>query len=189
MLILAFKIGADQYGLPSAAIEEAIALVNLRRLEDPPRGIVGDFNYHGTMVPAIDLCELILGRPSHRRWSTRILVTRLVERETAGKFVGIITENATELIDSDSGSNSSAAVRLLQLEDYFDDDIRKFLTTHGTEPPADWEPANEDPIREPLDSNVALTIMKREPAPPPAVPPPATTRRRRAPRLSYLDKK
>ncbi len=188
MLTLAFKIGADQYALPSTEIEEAIALVNLHELPDAPPGIVGEFNYHGRMVPAIDLSELILTRPSHRRWSTRILLTRLTKGGSAGKLVGLIAENATELIETDRAVEMNRSPRLLHLHDHLDQAAIEFLSALETEPPADWQPAAEEPDlgMPPSDLTLVVTDNDHQPPPEPAMSPPPI-RHRRAPRFSYFD--
>jgi chemotaxis signal transduction protein len=190
VLTLAFKIGADQYALPSTAIEEAIALVNLRALPDAPAGIVGDFNYHGRMVPAIDLSELVLKRPSNRRWSTRILLTHLDDTGTSGKLIGLISENATELIVVADDVDDVKPPRLLQLKTLLDQGTHAYLLAHETEPQADWRPVDEEPEFDESHPSLALTIRDQAVRPTSgeaAIPKPIRTKR--APRLSYFDDK
>ncbi|MGB0580753.1 MAG: chemotaxis protein CheW [Limisphaerales bacterium] len=145
MLALVFQIGADRFGLPSAAIEEVIALVNLRHLPAAPEEIPGDFNYHGELVPVIDLCQLSLHRPSHRRWSTRLILTRVADPVAAGKLVGLITENATELVPPPD--ESDASLKLLQLEELLSAETLNFLAEHETEPPPEPTPETETQAR------------------------------------------
>jgi len=196
VLVLTFKIGADLYGLPAAAIEEVIALVHLRPIEDAPRGVAGDFNYHGVMVPAIDLCQLILDRPSHRRWSTRILLTRLAETDPPGKLIGLISENATELISvSEDTASSRQSVRLLRLEEHFEEGHREFFVQHETTPPVGMEsPLVSAEAAEPAEpaepeNKLALSPAQPQALPSPESPAPARPRRRRQPRFSYLHPK
>jgi len=179
MLILGFQIGADRYGLPSAAIEEVISLVDLRALPDAPSAIAGDFNYHGRMVPVIDLHRIALDRSSSRRWSTRILLARLAVPEAAGKLVGLVCERATEMIEAADDANSSDVnqSRLLQIEEFLDGEMRQFLTTHEEEPPTDLAYSSLPPPEKIADETVVA-------APPPN---PLVRRRRRKPRLAHLE--
>lgn len=174
MLILGFQIGSDRCGLPSAAIEEVISLVDLRNLPSAPASVVGDFNYHETMVPVIDLHRIALDRPSSRRWSTRILLTRVTFPEKAGKLVGLIAEHATELIDA--GTMEPGPSRLLDLEEFLDEGTRRYLAAHEETPPPNLEYVAPPPeLMEPatIESPAPSEVHIR--------------RRRRKPRLAYLD--
>ena len=182
MLVLVFQIGADRYGLSSAAIEEVIALVNLRRLPDAPPEISGDFNYHGELVPVIDLCQLTLERASHRRWSTRLILTRLADPAATGKLIGLISENATELVSLPASPDAS--LKLLEPETLLNEAALKFLAAHETEPPEDYRAEENETGVLPEEALVPIKVQKQ--------PKPETEtqiRRRRAPRLSHLERK
>ncbi len=161
--------------MPSAAIEEVISLVDLRSLPEAPAPVVGDFNYHGTMVPVIDLHRIALDRPSSRRWSTRILLARLALPEAAGKLVGLIAEHATELVEAETINDGPS--RLLHLEEFLDEDTRTYLANHDVTPPPDLDYVAPPP-----------QLMEPPTVQPPSAPAePNVRRRRRKPRLAYLD--
>lgn len=192
MLVLVFQVGADRYGLPSAAIEEVIALVNLRVIADAPPGMAGDFNYHGQLVPVVDLCQLVLDRPSHRRWSTRLLLTRLPDPEGAGKLIGLVSENATELlnVEVDPGAQlislpdqPDGPIKLLHLEDHLDESAQQFLAAHEVEPPADYKIEEQSGVL-PEEAMVPIKVQENS-----SNETQTELRRRRAPRLSHLDRK
>lgn len=178
MLMLGFQIGSDRYGLPSAAIEEVISLVDLRSLPAAPPAIAGDFNYHGKMIPVIDLHRIALDRPSTRRWSTRILIARLTLPEVAGKLVGLVCERATEMLEEndDSGTANRIQTKLLQIEEFIDEATRKFLSEHGETPPQDLEYKNPPP--EQIEPETVVVSPATDPS---------LRRRRRKPRLAHLD--
>jgi chemotaxis-related protein WspB len=60
--------------------------------------MAGSFRYRGAFVPAVDLCVLELGAPARDRMSTRIIVTRVADREGVERPLGLIVENATDIL-------------------------------------------------------------------------------------------
>lgn len=76
MLFVLFQLGHDRYALEASRVVEVLPLLGLKRLPQAPRGVAGIFVYRGQRVPAIDLCELTLGRPAVEHLSTRILLVQ-----------------------------------------------------------------------------------------------------------------
>jgi len=74
MLFVLFQLGNDRYALEASQVVEVIPLVALKKLPQSPKGIAGFFVYRGQPVPAVDLGELLLGKPARERLSTRIIV-------------------------------------------------------------------------------------------------------------------
>jgi hypothetical protein len=66
-----------------------LPLVALQRIPEAPRGVAGLFNYRGEPVVAVDLCELILGRPARPALSTRILVVNTAPAASRATAPGI----------------------------------------------------------------------------------------------------
>ena len=101
MLFLLFQLDGHRYALDARDVVEILPLVTAKRTPHSPEGSVGLFNYRGRPVPLIDLSELVLGRPANARLSTRII---LVERKGGGReahLVGLLAEQATELMRCD----------------------------------------------------------------------------------------
>ena len=66
MLLLLFQVGGDRYALDARRVVEVIPLVKMQRIPRAPKGVAGLFNYRGRPVAAVDLSELMLGRPAGR---------------------------------------------------------------------------------------------------------------------------
>jgi chemotaxis-related protein WspB len=101
VLFLLFQLGSDRYALQASRVIEVLPLVDLQRLPDAPKGVAGLFNYHGRPVPAVDLSELTLGRPSGTNFSTRIIVVNYPDESGRSHPLGLIAERATEIIRRD----------------------------------------------------------------------------------------
>jgi len=96
MLFLLFHLGKDTYALEATQVREVIPLVDLKKVPLSPRGVAGVFNYHGTPVPVIDLCELMMNHPAQKRLSTRIILIDYANAKGPTHLLGLITEKATE---------------------------------------------------------------------------------------------
>ena len=101
MLFLLFQLGKDRYALEAGRVLEVTPLLELKQVPAAPRGVAGIFNYRGRPVPAVDLSALTLGEPARERLSTRIVVINYPDH--AGKLqpLGLIAEQATEIIRRD----------------------------------------------------------------------------------------
>lgn len=94
MLMLLFQIGGDRYALEASQVAEVLPLVHLQRVPHAPPGVAGIFDFHGELVPVVDLSQLMLGRPAAARVSTRIVLVR-GQGETGDRTFGLIAERAT----------------------------------------------------------------------------------------------
>jgi chemotaxis-related protein WspB len=98
MLFLLFRLGGDRYALDAGRVEEVLPLVQLKPIPGAPAGVVGIFNLRGTAVPVLDLSLLALGRTARTVMSTRIILVRYPEDKADGRVLGLIAENATEMM-------------------------------------------------------------------------------------------
>jgi chemotaxis-related protein WspB len=99
MLFLKFRIGSEGYVLDTAQIAEILPLLEITPVPRAPAGVAGLINYRGKPVPVIDLSELTLGRPARPHISTRLILVRHGEH-----LLGLIAEQATEMIRREAGS-------------------------------------------------------------------------------------
>ena len=73
----------------------------MRPWPQAPKGFVGLINYRGQAVPAIDLGLLTAGTPAAERLSTRIIIVRLRAAGGAERLLGLVAEQATQMIRKD----------------------------------------------------------------------------------------
>ncbi len=76
MLLLHFQLGPHRYALDTRHIVEVVPLLTCQPLPHAPRGVAGLIHYRGRRLPALDLCQLTLGRPAVEQLSTRILIVQ-----------------------------------------------------------------------------------------------------------------
>jgi len=118
MLFLLFQIGPECYALEAGQIVEVLPLLTLRELPGSPRGVAGIFNYRGTSVPTIDLCALMLDRPTLPHLSSRIILVNYATENGTTHLLGLMAERATEMVKRDpndfvaSGVSNPAAAYL-----------------------------------------------------------------------------
>jgi len=98
MLFLIFQLGADRYAIDAADVVEVLPLVHSKRIPHAPPGVAGIFDYHGALVPLIDLAELALGKPSQKWMSTRIVLINYLRRSGESQLLGLLAEHATETL-------------------------------------------------------------------------------------------
>jgi chemotaxis-related protein WspB len=101
MLFLLLQIGKDRYGLEANQVVEVVPLVSLKKIPRAQRGVAGIFNYHGTLVPVIDLSEVALGRASALQLSTRLILVNYPFGAGQKQVLGLMAENVTEAIQLD----------------------------------------------------------------------------------------
>ena len=98
MLYVVFRLGDERYALDVRHVAEVLPLLDVRPVPGAPRDIAGVFLYHGTPVPVIDMAEVIAGRPSERRSSTRLVIISAPETLAPGRHVALMAERATETV-------------------------------------------------------------------------------------------
>ena len=107
-----FQLGHDRYALEAQRVVEVVPFLELKSLPQAPRGVAGLFNYRGRPVPAIDLSELSLGRSATQSLSTRIIVVRHASHDGTQHLLGLIAENATEMLRQDPSAFIDPGVRV-----------------------------------------------------------------------------
>jgi chemotaxis-related protein WspB len=113
MLFLLFQIGNDRYALEARQAIEVLPFLSLKKIPQSPAGVAGIFNYRGQPVPAVDLSELTLGRPSHERLSTRIILVQYSDSLGRQRLLGLIAEQATGMMRREEREFVESGVRPL----------------------------------------------------------------------------
>jgi chemotaxis-related protein WspB len=98
MLYVVFRLGDERYALDVRHVAEVLPLLDVRPVPGAPSEIAGVFLYRGTPVPVIDMAEVIVGRPSERRSSTRLVIINAPETLAPGRHVALMAERATETV-------------------------------------------------------------------------------------------
>ena len=112
MLLLLYQVKNSHYGLDSAQVLEVIPKVFLKKIPHTPDYVAGVFNYHGVIVPVIDLCSLLSGKPCAERLGTRILLVNYHTGKDETHVLGLMAERVTETIkvSEDAGISSGIDV-------------------------------------------------------------------------------
>jgi chemotaxis-related protein WspB len=103
LMLLLFCIGENLCAIDTDQIIEILPMVVLRSVQPAPDHIAGVFNYHGKIVPVIDLCRLTRGTPCKICYSTRIIMvndSRLQDSDSSQLLhpIGLIAERVTETL-------------------------------------------------------------------------------------------
>jgi chemotaxis-related protein WspB len=96
MLYLLAELGTDRYAFDARQLVEVLPVLEFKQIPHAPVGVAGVFNYHGAPTPLLDLTQLMLGRPSKIKMSTRIVVTWCVDPSGEKHLLGLLAERATE---------------------------------------------------------------------------------------------
>ena len=112
MLFVLFHLGKDRYALEARRVVEIVPLLALKKFPQSPRGVAGMFIYRGRPVPALDLCELTLGRPATEHFSTRIIIVNHSPKPGAEQLIGLIAERATETMRREEKDFVNSGVRV-----------------------------------------------------------------------------
>ena len=86
------------YTIKCERVREIAPMVNLKAVPHAPEYFAGYFNYRGSVVPVIDLCWLIEGRPCLKRLSTRIILVDYLRKNSTPYILGLIAERVTETV-------------------------------------------------------------------------------------------
>jgi chemotaxis-related protein WspB len=98
MLFLTFRTGHSHCAVEAKGIVEVLPLLQIDALPGSAPGIVGVMNYRGSLLPVIDLSQLVTGKAAARLHSSRILITPVSSGDYAGQHVGVLVDGATQTL-------------------------------------------------------------------------------------------
>lgn len=101
MLYLLFELGENRFAVEAIRVVEVLPLLEISPMPHAPRGVPGFFNYRGTLVPVLDLVQLITPQPAEHRLSTRIILINFTDQTGTARFAGFIAEQATTTVQKD----------------------------------------------------------------------------------------
>lgn len=95
MLAILFQLDDKTYAIDSMAVETVVPAIALRKMPGLPKSVKGIYEHHGEIVPVVDLCLAITGRPAKAMLSTRYIICH------AGgeRLLGLIAEHVIEILD------------------------------------------------------------------------------------------
>jgi purine-binding chemotaxis protein CheW len=91
--VIVFRLGADEYGVDIASVEEIIRVPSISKVPKAPSYVEGVINLRGRIVPVIDLCERLDLAPRQQTSQSRIVVADLGEHA-----VGMIVDDVSEVL-------------------------------------------------------------------------------------------
>lgn len=99
MRALLFELDGQRYGLDITQVVKVLPRVQLRHLPGVPEYVAGLFRYRDELVPVIDLCKLICGRPVSPMLSTRLILVTHPGPTGTGRILGLLAERATDVLE------------------------------------------------------------------------------------------
>lgn len=96
MLALLLKTGDRIFAIPARSVLEVVPRVALRPAPESPPWLAGLLAYRGSILPAVDLCIRVEGRPTAGLLSSRIVVVKRASGDPRHAY-GILSENVTEV--------------------------------------------------------------------------------------------
>jgi chemotaxis-related protein WspB len=110
MLYLLFSLDQDRYLLDVRQVAEVLPLIGIMPLPQAPPTVAGLFNYRGTLVPAFDLAQALLGRAARERLHTRIILAHITDERGAPQLLGLIAERVTDTVRREATEFSDSVV-------------------------------------------------------------------------------
>ena len=111
MLYVRIKIGKEGYVINTNRIVEIVPFAYLRVVPHAPAYLTGIFNYRGETIPVIDLCQMVYGRPSEDKISTRIIIVRIGD-DRLMRRIGFLVEGVLDTKKYEEGKFSATGLNL-----------------------------------------------------------------------------
>lgn len=92
--IVAFKLGEEEYGLDIAHVQSIERVTHMTRIPNAPHYVKGVINLRGSVMPIIDLQNMLEIGETLYTDDTRVIITKLDEIE-----LGFIVDRTSDVID------------------------------------------------------------------------------------------
>ena len=122
MLFLLFHLDRNRYLLDVREVIEVLPLIDMMQIPQAPPEVAGIFNFRGTLVPTIDLAQVMLHRPARPRLHTRIILVQYPNDGGATQLLGLIAEKVTNTVRRESTDFSTSGVTVPYLGAVASDD-------------------------------------------------------------------
>jgi len=111
MLLLVFHVKEDCYAIDSNSVREIVPLLKLHSISNAPDYVAGLFNYRGTSVPVIDLCQFLKNKHCNQYYNSRIIIVDYTT-DSGSKLLGLIAEKVTNVMQQDANEFKSSGIKL-----------------------------------------------------------------------------
>ncbi len=91
---LLFEVAGQRYGLDISRVVEVVPAVHLRTIPGVPAHVTGLCRYRGSLVPVLDLSQMLGGPPSVPRYSTRLVIVQHKGPAGQQQLLGLLAEGA-----------------------------------------------------------------------------------------------
>ncbi|MEW5734126.1 MAG: chemotaxis protein CheW [Thermodesulfobacteriota bacterium] len=109
-LLLCFSISGETFGLDVREVIRILPRVRCAQLPGAPDYVVGLMDLEGGFVPVVDACRLMGRQACRELFSTRIVLVRFPLGEGRTAPLGLMVENATEMVRMDDQALAPATV-------------------------------------------------------------------------------
>jgi purine-binding chemotaxis protein CheW len=98
MILVVFRLGADEYALPISAVSEILKAPRLTRMPRASAWVMGVMNLRGRVFPVIDLRRRLGLHEAPQDARTRVMVA-----EVAGDPLGLLVDEVKEVFRGEKG--------------------------------------------------------------------------------------
>ena len=105
-----FTCEKERYGIDVRQIIEVVSMVRFKKIPRSPDYIAGLFKYRGSIVPVIDLTELLAGSRSKPLLSTRIILVYCTGSDKELHILGLLAEKVTDTMMSSEADFHSPGI-------------------------------------------------------------------------------
>lgn len=115
-----FRIGLEDYGIPIDHVQAIERMKDITSIPKVPDYIKGIVDFHGSVIPVVDLRSYLKKTETHEKNENRILIIQEAELK-----VGFVVDRATEVLDisydliqplSHSGLEANSLISIAKLE-------------------------------------------------------------------------
>ena len=111
MLVLLYTVKDSSYALNAELVIEVIIRVRLKKIPHMPAFVSGVFNYHGTVVPVVDISEMLEGEISSLCLGTRIILVKYPGTDDSHQILGLIAEKVTGVAKLNKDELTSSGIK------------------------------------------------------------------------------
>jgi chemotaxis-related protein WspB len=95
-LAVLFRVAAGAYAIPCLKISEVVPLVTLHTIPHAPQWLIGAIAHRGSLIPVVDMCELLGGYACPVRLSSRIVLASCLLADGTSQMLGLLAERMSE---------------------------------------------------------------------------------------------